>query len=319
MKKFFKIAGIFVGLLVALVLIGAIFISFRGIPSYEANPPDLKVEITEAKLERGQKLVLTLCAGCHMNDETRKLTGKQMLDAPPEFGTINSANITQDKTYGIGEWTDGELLLLLRTGIKRDGNYAPPYMAKLPKMADEDIESIIAFLHSDHPAVAADPTPDKPTEPSFLTKLLTNVAFKPLPMPEKSIPMPDTSNSVELGMYLAYNLECFSCHSADFKSNNYLEPEKSAGFFGGGNQPLNLSGQVVPTANLTPDKETGIGNWTKAQFIKAVKSGIKEGEPALQYPMMPYVFLTEKEVGAIYDYLMTIPPISNNVERKVYQ
>ena len=37
--------------------------------------------------------------------------------------------------------------------------YAPPYMAKLPNLADKDMNAIISFLRSDHPLVAADPTP----------------------------------------------------------------------------------------------------------------------------------------------------------------
>ena len=73
--------------------------------------------------------------------------------------------------------TDSELIYLLRTGIKKDGKYAPPYMAKLPNMADEDIDAIISFLRSDDPMMKADATPDQPCEPSFLTKLLCRVAF----------------------------------------------------------------------------------------------------------------------------------------------
>jgi hypothetical protein len=57
---------------------------------------------------------------------------------------------------------------------------------------------------------------------------------------------------------------------------------------------------------------------SKEAFIKAVKYGLKEGEPALTYPMMPYLQLTDKEAGAIYEYLQTIPPIKNKVERSIY-
>lgn len=117
---------------------------------------------------------------------------------------------------------------------------------------------------------------------------------------------------------MAYNLECFSCHSVDFKSNNFQDPEKSLGYFGGGNMPLNLDGNVVITANLTPDKETGIGNWTKEQFINAVKSGKVDNGPALRYPMNPYIRLSDDEVGAIYQYLKTIPPIENKVIRSEF-
>ena len=134
-------------------------------------------------------------------------------------------------------------------------------------------------------------------------------------MPEGPIPLPDTSNLVELGEYIAINLECYSCHSADFKTNSYLNPELSEGFFGGGNKPLNLDGKVVLTQNLTPDPESGIGSWSAEKFLRAVKYGQKEGELALRYPMVPYTLLTDHEVNAIFAYLQTIPPISNNVER----
>ncbi|MEQ9426918.1 MAG: c-type cytochrome [Cyclobacteriaceae bacterium] len=257
-----------------------------------------------------------LCANCHINRATGKLTGTQMLDAPPEFGTIYSPNITQDKEYGIGNWTDGEILYLLRTGIKRDGQYAPPYMAKLPSMADEDIEAIIAFLKSTDRMVAPDATPDRPVEPSFLTKFLCQVAFKPFPMPEALIPRPDTTNQVELGKYLAHNLECFSCHSADFKTNDYLNPEKSERYFGGGFSLLDLDGNMVNVPNLTPDV-SGIGNWTEEQFVTAVKYGKVPSGPALQYPMMPYIQLTNYEAASIYEYLKTVPIISNKVERSI--
>ena len=138
-------------------------------------------------------------------------------------------------------------------------------------------------------------------------------------MPGESIPMPDTANTLEIGQYLAHNLECFSCHSADFKTNNYLEPTKSAGYFAGGNEPLDLEGRVRRTSNLTPDKETGIGTWTSDQFIRAVKYGLINDQPALSYPMMPYILLTDYEVKSIYDYLMTVPPITNHVERSFYE
>lgn len=314
MKKVLK----YLLILVALVLVAGIafagFISIRGVPTYEVKEIDYKVHATPEKIQRGKKLVMLLCKNCHYNEETNGLTGKRMLDAPAEFGVVYSQNITQDKTYGIGNYTDGQLLYLLRTGIKKNGQYTPPYMAKLPHMADDDIESIIAFLRSDDPLVAPKSVPDKPCEPSILTKFLCTVAFKPLPLPEKRIEMPDTSNKVEFGRYLVYNLECYTCHSADFKTLNILQPELTPGYLGGGNKPLNMEGKVIVTQNLTPD-ETGIGNWSEKQFVRALKYGIKEGEHALRYPMVPYVFLTDHEAESIFAYLQTVPPIHNDVPR----
>lgn len=319
MKKFFKYLLMTLGVILLLALIGFAFIEIRGIPSYDVQKIEYKVEVTPERVERGKKLALLLCANCHKDAATGKLTGTQMLEAPHEFGKIFSQNITQDKTYGIGTWTDGELLYLFRTGIKRDGKYAPPYMAKLVHMADEDINSVIAFLHSDDPLVTASPTPDRPCEPAFLTKFLSTVAWKPMKMPDHKIEMPDTNNAVAFGKYLVFNLECFGCHSADFKTMNVEEPEKSEGFMAGGNLVLNKEGKVIVTQNLTPDKETGIGEWSEAKFINAVRNGIVEGMPSLRYPMVPFVNLTENEAKAIYAYLQTVPPISHKVPRSPFE
>ena len=315
MKKIIKVLGKFLLLLVIVSVGFLVYVSVSGIPSYEANPVSFTLQSTPETIARGGKLVGMLCANCHLNAESGKLIGGRMFDAPAEFGEIYAPNITQDKEYGIGSWSNEDLVRLLRTGIKKDGAYSPPYMAKLPGLADSDLNAIISFLNSENNMVIADPTPDQPSEPSFLTKLLCNVEWKPLPFPENPIALPDENDALALGKYLANNLECFSCHSSDFKTNDFLNPEMSVGYFGGGNKTLNLEGDVILTQNLTPDMETGIGSWSEEEFVRAVRFGLKDGEPALRYPMQPYSRLTDNEVGAIYQYLQSLPAISNDTER----
>lgn len=314
MKKALKIIGILVGLVVLVIVGGVIYINLDGIPTYEPQNPDYHVTITAEKVERGKKLASMLCVHCHQNKETGLLTGEEMKDAPA-FGKIFSQNITQDKEYGIGDWTDGQILYLLRTGILKDGRYSPPWMAKLPHMSDDDIESVIAFLRSDDPLVQPQAVPDQKCEPSFLTKFLSHVAFKPLPFPEKAIPNVDTTDKVALGKYYVFNLDCYGCHSPSFEDMNVAEPEKTKGYMSGGNPMVDLDGKQVNTPNITPDKETGIGKWDELKFIRAIKFGTKPGEPALQYPMLPFPELTDYEASAIFAYLKTIPPISHKVER----
>ena len=318
MRKFLKLILWVLASLLLLLGIVCLYIHFSGIPSYDVEVKTIQVDHSSEAVVRGRKLASMLCAGCHMDTETGKLSGKRMLDVPTEFGEIYSPNITQDDENGIGQWTDGELIYLLRTGIKKDGQYTPPYMAKLPTMADDDLHAIIAFLRSDDPMVAADPTPSIPSRPSFLTKILSRIAFKPFAVPSRVIPMPDSTDLVQLGRYLAHNLDCFSCHSADFKTNDYLDPPKSQGFFAGGNKTLDQQGRIILSPNLTPHAETGIGLWSKEDFVQAVKYGIKKEAQALSYPMMPYTQLTDREAGAIFDYLQTIPPVQNQVERSIY-
>jgi mono/diheme cytochrome c family protein len=319
MKKILKVLGIVLGIAVLAVVIFVIFISIRGTGSYAVNVPDIpKVEVTQARIDRGEKIAAMLCRNCHFNSETGKLTGRLMGEAP-EFGKIYPRNITNDKEIGIGSWSDAELIYFIRTGIHpKSGKFIPPYMPKLVHISDEDLRSVIAYLRSDRPEVQADNSEYPESEPSFLTKFLSLVAFGPYKYPDHEVKGPDTTNVVEWGKYLAlYQIECYTCHSKDFKTMNMEFPEKSEGFFGGGNVMVSLDGSKVTTRNITPDEETGIGKWTEEQFVKALKSGIVPHGPALRNPMIPYLMLTDEEAKAIYAYLRTVPKISHRIDRGI--
>jgi len=316
MKKVLRYLLIVIAILVVLIGGFAAFVTFRGIPKYTAENFSLKVTSSPQRVERGRQLSSMLCNDCHMNANTGKLTGRKM-DEVPQFGAVYSRNITNDPEHGIGKMTDGQLYYLLRTGIRPDGRFLP-IMAKLQKMSDEDLQSVIAFLRSDNHWVQADPTPNSDSKYSFLTKFLTNMKLmKPMPF-YKSVSEPDTSNAVKWGEYVSlYRVECYTCHSADFTTDDFINPEKSKGFFGGGNKFKMPDGSTIYSMNLTMDEETGIGRWTEEEFVKAIKTGIvPNGQPSLRQPMKPYADLTDGEARAIFAYLKTIPKIKNQVERK---
>ena len=315
MRKALKGLGYFVLAAIVLTSALALYVAISGIPSYAPRNVNLKVQTSPARVERGRKYASMLCIDCHLDPSTGRLSGKHLADLPSVFGVAFSKNITRDPVYGIGSWSDGELAYLLRTGITRTGRYAPPWMPKYPQMSDDDLESVIAFLRSDDPVTA--PAAVKPpgvSKPSFLTKLLTHVTFKPLPYPRAPIQTPSESDQVAYGRYLSVNLGCFACHSANFRTNNELQPEKSAGYMGGGNSLQDQSGQVVLSANLTPD-ETGLANWNEADFTRAIRTGIRPDNTVLMYPMSPLPELTDADAGAIYAYLRTVPKIHNPVPR----
>ena len=314
MKKFLKIIAILIGV-VALAGAGfAAWVHFRGIPSYPTAPPNFTVQSDSALVAEGQRLANMVCKNCHLNPNG-KMEGKFMDDMPKEFGKVWSMNITRDPKYGAGRYTDGELAFLLRTGIKRDGVFAPPWMPKFPHLSDRDLQSIIAYLRSDAPELAPSPKQQPPPQPTFLAKFLCVVAFKPLPYPTQPIEAPPASDKVAFGKYMSTGkVECFSCHSPSFETMNILEPEKTPGYFSGGNAMTDEEGKIILTRNLTPDKETGIGNWTEDQFIKAVKYGQREGKPALRRPMVPFTAMTDEEASAIFAYLKTLPAIRHNID-----
>lgn len=317
-KKILKRAGLAFAALLAAAAAWALYVDVSGIPTYEAHVPELRVDVTPARVERGKAFVTMLCAECHQDPATGRLTGKRLVELPPEFGEIWSKNITRHPDKGIGGWTDGELSYLLRTGLRKNGQYVPPYMPKLPHISDEDLASIIAFLKSDDPLVApSDVSPAGTTKPSFLVKALSHTMFGPFPYPTEPKIAPPRTDRVAYGRYMAFSLDCYTCHSADFKSVDYLDPERSPGFFGGGNLVMDAKGEPIRTANLTPDDETGIGRWTEADFVRALKKGFRPDGRVLHYPMTPRPELGDDEAAAIYAYLRTVPKIHNPISRTV--
>ncbi len=312
MKRVLKFLLYLVGFVVILGVIFALYVNFKGPGVYENKAEDITVEFDSSMVVEGERMARLLCNNCHGSGEGN-LSGHYMPDIEM-FGKVYAPNITHHEGSKLTGYTDGELKYLFRTGIKQDGKYAPPWMPKFPLMSDRDMNCIIAFLRSDHPLLAPSELIQPAPEPSFLGKFLSIVAFKPLPYPEAEISEPDKTNPVEWGEYLSTaKFDCFSCHSMDFAKVDLMEPSKSVGFFGGGNHLLRKDGSSILSANITMDKEAGIGTWTKEEFVKTVRFGERKSGIPTAYPMVPFSDMTDEEVSAIWEYLQTVPTISTAV------
>ncbi|MGH7043822.1 MAG: c-type cytochrome [Acetobacteraceae bacterium] len=106
------------------------------------------------------------------------------------------------------------------------------------------------------------------------------------------------------GRYLTIAGDCAACHTAPGGKP-----------FAGG-KPIETPFGVVVSANITPDRETGIGAWTDAEFLGALRRGIGRGGDHL-YPAMPYPYYTKlsrADVLAIRAYLNTLAPVRNEVK-----
>ena len=74
------------------------------------------------------------------------------------------------------------------------------------------------------------------------------------------------------------------------------------------------------TRNLTPDKETGLGDWTEQNFIATIRTGKRMGKGRDLLPPMPWPAfknMTDNDLKAIFAYLRTIPVIKNNVPEPI--
>ena len=106
---------------------------------------------------------------------------------------------------------------------------------------------------------------------------------------------------IKRGEYLTKAGDCIACHTNS--------PQKGKPFAGG--LPMQTPFGVIYSPNITPDKETGIGNWTEEQFITAMHKGISP-EGYYYYPAFPYLYFSKvsvDDIKAIKAYLDSIPPI----------
>ncbi len=304
--------GIWVLGVLLLLLAGFVGYALAFPGRYSVPTVDIRIEPSPDRVARGKALASMLfCVQCHVDPATGVMSGKR-LDEIPAFLSPKpySANITRHPEKGIGNWSDGELAVYLRTGIDRQGRLAPPWMPRVHNLADEDLYDLIAFLRSDEPLVR--PNIDGPGRGSLsiLGRVLFRYTLRPPVYPKTPIIAPDISDRVEYGRYVVQaKATCFRCHSASFTKLDHEHPERSAGYLGGGNALADAGGEPIFSPNITLDDDTGLGRWSEAEFVRAVREGIDRHGKPLRGPMQLYPELSEDEVKAVFSYLHTVPPL----------
>jgi hypothetical protein len=122
----------------------------------------------------------------------------------------------------------------------------------------------------------------------------------------------------DLGMPVPDMSRLLSGHPVGgLESQAKLDPKTDLAFISADFTTFKLPFGTVYTANLTPDKETGLGNWTEEMFVNAIRKGLHmgaEGRPIL--PPMPWRDLrnlTDDDLKAVFAFLRTIPAVHNPV------
>lgn len=117
---------------------------------------------------------------------------------------------------------------------------------------------------------------------------------------------------VERGRYLVTLGGCTDCHTP----GHFFGKPDQARFLGGSEVGFDIPGLgVFVGPNLTPDKDTGLGNWSKAQIIAALQTGVRPDGRILA-PVMPwqsFAKLTKADADAIATYLKSLPAVKNAV------
>jgi mono/diheme cytochrome c family protein len=120
------------------------------------------------------------------------------------------------------------------------------------------------------------------------------------------------TSQVEGGKYLVNFGGCNDCHTPGYFFGR-PDPKRYLGGSDVGFLVPGLGSFVGP--NLTPDKETGLGNWSKQEIVRAIQTGVRPDGRVLA-PVMPwraFARLTNGDANAIVDYLRSLPPVSHKV------
>lgn len=320
MKKLLKVFGIILGVLIVIVLAGLIYLN-TAYPKVDP-PSNVKVEITPERISRGSYLAnhVTVCMDCHSKRDWTKYSG------PVIPGTFGGGGDVFDENVGfpgkvmvknitpasIDSWSDGELIRAITCGVTKDNRALFPMMPypNYNKLSQDDLYAIVAYVRSLQPI--ENKLPD--TELNFPL----NFIVKTMPIKSRNPMKFDRNNPLEYGKYLVTLAGCVFCHTQSEKG----KPLPGMEFAGG--EGFHLPGGIVRTANITPDTETGIGQWSKEVFIKRFKNyendsakvvSVSENDFNTPMPWTMYAGMTEEDLSAIYDYLRTVKPIRNRVER----
>ena len=262
----------------------------------------------QALIAKGEYLAKAAdCAACHTAPGGKPLAGGLAFKLP--FGTIYAPNITPDREHGIGAWSDAEFVRALRQGVGRHGEDlypAFPYTS-FALLSIDDALAIKAYLTS----VSAAAVPSRLNELWFpFNQRYVMRGWKLLFMPGAPY-APDASKSPEWnrGAYLVEALaHCGECHTP----RNLLFAIKS---------DVKFSGATVEgwkAYNITPDKDSGIGDWSDAELTAYLSSGHAEGRGGTSGSMAEAVnlslrLLSAEDIASIVTYLRTAPPVPSTL------
>jgi mono/diheme cytochrome c family protein len=297
-----KRIGYSLAALVCIVLIGALLFFFwpHGL---DPVSPSATQPTGGALIARGKYLTVAAdCAACHTTEGGKPFAGGLAFKLP--FGTIYSPNITPDRENGIGAWSDAEFARAMRSGVGRHGEDlypAFPYTS-YALLSNDDVLAIRAYLAKLAPV--ATPAPANALAFPFNQRPVMR-GWKLLFLDRKPFE-PDPARGVawNRGAYLVNGLaHCGECHTP--RNLMFAREQHEA-----------LSGGVVDgwkAWNITPDHETGIGQWTDAQLVSYLSTGYAPGHGAASGSMRQAIdlslsLLPATDIEAIVTYLRTVTP-----------
>jgi mono/diheme cytochrome c family protein len=259
------------------------------------------------------RYIFALAGGCACHTQPKGTPHAGARAFPIPFGTVYSTNITQDKETGLGGWSERQIHDAMVKGIRPNGERlipAMPYEA-YSGLAVEDLKALVAYLRTLKPVRKVDLRP--PALVRFFRPLVTPIWLK-LFGRFYDPPARAPSSGIERGRYLVDHVSlCGDCHTP----RNWIGVPNRSLYLAGASAKTGFLGEDVP--NITPDKETGIGDWKREDIVEVLLTGTKPDLDNIQGLMSEvveqgYKNMTKEDALAIADYLKSVPPIKNKIK-----
>lgn len=244
----------------------------------------------------------TIAFDGHLAMDTEKLlAGGRAFPLGPA-GIVYAKNITMDEETGIGAWTDEQIKLAIKSGVRPDGTVLFPVMPYhvYNGMADQDLEDIIAYIKS------------LPPVRNEVPQSTVNTQGMPVLPYQENITAPEPADTAARGAYLVNHIMgCTDCHTPVDPNSGAPILEK----YLAGRQPYEGPWGIVYGGNITPHVETGIGAWTDEEVKRALLAGIgKDGRRLILMPWYAYSALTPEDAEAVVYFLKhDLPAVENQI------
>ncbi|MBA2688379.1 MAG: c-type cytochrome [Gemmatimonadaceae bacterium] len=255
---------------------------------YPTQVASVAVPTDSASIAKGEHFATAVnkCIACHGDN----LGGKK-IDDDALMGRLYAPNLTSGNGGVAAGYTDADWVRGIRHGVGADGRpliFMPS--EHFYYMNDADLGAVIAYLKTVKPVdyVTPEPRLGPLGRVLHLAVGFPSIPVEVIPKGRTTRPATQPGATVEYGKYLTTIGGCMGCHN----------PNLSGGGGGEGG---------VPPANLTPP---GLKGWTEADFVKAMRTGVRPGGRVLSAAMpWPYVGkLSDEELRATWLYLQSLPP-----------
>jgi mono/diheme cytochrome c family protein len=289
LKKIFKVTGIVIGCIIALILIAYAIIyidmRLRIDDVYSVNPEPIHVTYDSMSIELGRRLAGTrACNDCHAAD-----FGGKVIHEDAMIGRISSRNITRGEGGLPEDFSEADWVMALKHGLDREQKpllFMPAN--EFSQMSEGDMAAIIAYM-STVPRVDREDQPVKLGPMGYVLGEFKVIPVIAAEITDHQLPFAtpvEAGQTIEYGKYLA--VICTNCHGPNLK----------------GRGPMVPGGSPVPDLTATGPAS----KWTHDEFVKTLHTGVRPDGTKLsdEMPWKMTLPFTENELTAIHLYAQSM-------------